>query len=78
MTFLWPFIIRISKVVLGGAIKRASKRKWDDMLAQPFDKENTLDQACKQFKILNTSRLLLYVLYCKHNTEVTNSCSPPP
>ncbi|KAJ4381748.1 hypothetical protein N0V86_003113 [Didymella sp. IMI 355093] len=78
MTFLWPFIMRIGKVVLGDAIKRGSKPKWDVMLTQLIHRKEMFDQAQKRSVIFNTSRLLLYILNLNCMTEAANSRSPPP
>lgn len=40
MTLAWPFINAISKVTIGGAIKRETKRKWDSNLAQLKDNKH--------------------------------------
>lgn len=59
MTFAWPFIFRIHKVIVGGAVKRGSKRMWDDMLADPLRVKEQFDHVQEEVVILNTLPLLL-------------------
>jgi len=35
MTLAWPFIMHLRKVIIGGAVKKDSKKKWDAILAMP-------------------------------------------
>jgi hypothetical protein len=35
MTFAWPFIMHLGKVIIGGTVKKDSKDKWDEILAMP-------------------------------------------
>jgi hypothetical protein len=55
MTFAWPFIKSLSKVTIGGAVKKDSKVKWDGLLAlSSTDKGTVLDQPTEERAILNT------------------------
>ena len=35
MTFAWPFVKDVPTVILGGAVKKASKKKWEYLLSLP-------------------------------------------
>ena len=60
MTFAWPFVKDLPKVILGGAVKRESKLKWDGFLALPTkSKVSVIDQVAEQNVILNTPPELL-------------------
>ncbi|KAF2130386.1 hypothetical protein P153DRAFT_356163 [Dothidotthia symphoricarpi CBS 119687] len=55
MTFAWPFVKDLPKVIIGGAVKRDSKRKWDDLLALPMrNKVAVIDQAADEAAIFST------------------------
>jgi hypothetical protein len=55
MTFAWPFIMHLRKVIINGAVKKDSKTKWDQILAMPTKtKANYIDYAADERAILNT------------------------
>jgi len=60
MTFAWPFVKDIRKVTLGGAIKKDSKVKWDDLLAlSKTTKANVFDHVQEQLNIFATLPTML-------------------
>jgi hypothetical protein len=60
MTFAWPFIESLSKVTIGGALKRDTKTKWDALLALPAcAKDTAIDQAVEERAVLSTPPVLL-------------------
>ena len=42
MIFAWPFVKLLPKVIIGGAVKKDSKTKWDGLLALPTNTKDTI------------------------------------
>jgi hypothetical protein len=60
MTFAWPFIIGVPKVVIGGAVKKDQKKKWDALLAlSRKERVKAFDYLAEEAAIFNTPAALL-------------------
>jgi hypothetical protein len=61
MTFAWPFIIGVPKVVIGGAVKKdQKKKKWDALLAlSRKERVKEFDYLAEEAAIFNTPAALL-------------------
>lgn len=55
MTFAWPFIMSIQKVIIGRAVKKDSKIKWNGLLALlPIDRVTVMNHGAALNSIFNT------------------------
>ncbi|KAF1911213.1 hypothetical protein BDU57DRAFT_543574 [Ampelomyces quisqualis] len=55
MTVAWPYVKHLPKVMVGGAVKRDSETKWNNLLALALkDKDAVFDHARNEWAIFNT------------------------
>jgi hypothetical protein len=60
MIFAWPFMVGVPKVVIGGAVKKDQKKKWDALLAlSSKERLKAIDYLAEEADIFNTSAALL-------------------
>ena len=53
-TFVWPFVKDVRKVVVGGAVKRGQRERWDALLTLPTkDREAVFDYLGEEAAILD-------------------------